>query len=66
MSEDHKAMVGRMMEAINAGNMDVVDELFSAELAQPTKRSFIKFRAAFPDWRMEIAELVAEGNTVVG
>jgi len=24
------------------------------------------FRSAFPDWREEIVELVAEGNTVVG
>ncbi len=59
-------MVRRLMEAINAGDMNIVDELFSSELAEPTKRSFTAFRAAFPDWRMEIAELVAEGNTVVG
>jgi len=43
-----------------------VDELFAPELAEPTKRTFVAFRSAFPDWRMEIAELVAEGNTVVG
>jgi predicted ester cyclase len=55
-----------MVEAINTGNMDIVDELFAPELAQPTKRSFVAFRLAFPDWRMEIVELVAEGNTVVG
>ena len=49
-----------------APQVDVVDELFTPELARPMKRSFITFRSAFPDWRMEIAELVAEGNTVVG
>jgi len=54
------------MEAINTGEMDIVDELFTPELASPTKRSFTAFRSAFPDWHMEIAELVAEGNTVVG
>jgi predicted ester cyclase len=54
------------MEAINEGNLDVVDTLFTPELAEPMKRSFIAFRSAFPDWRMEIAETVAEGNTVVG
>lgn len=64
--EDNKAMVRRMVEAINANDMDVMDELFAPKLARPTKRSFIAFRAAFPDWRMEIVELVAEGNTVVG
>jgi predicted ester cyclase len=66
MSEDSKAMVHRMVEAINANDMDVMDELFVLQLARPTKRSFTAFRAAFPDWRMEIAELVAEGSTVVG
>ncbi len=63
MSEDNKAMVYRMVEAIN---MDVMDELFVPKLARPTKWSFTAFRAAFPDWRMEIEKLVAEGNTVVG
>ncbi len=59
-------MVHRMVEAINANDMAVMDELFVPKLARPTKRSFTAFRTAFPDWRMEIAELVAEGNTVVG
>jgi len=66
VSEENKAMVQRLMEAINTGDMDIVDELFTPELASPTKRSFTAFRSAFPDWHMEIAELVAEGNTVVG
>ena len=66
MSEENKAMVRRMVKAINANDMDVMDELFDPKLARPTKRSFTAFRAAFPDWRMEIAELVAEENTVVG
>ncbi len=66
MSEENKAMVQCLMEAINEGNMDVVDELFAPKLVRPIKRSFIAFRFAFPDWRMEIEELVAEGSTVVG
>jgi predicted ester cyclase len=54
-----------MVEAINANDLDVIDELFVPKLARPTKRSFTSFHAAFPDWRMELVELVAEGNTVV-
>jgi predicted ester cyclase len=30
------------------------------------KRLFTEFYTAFPDWREEIVELVAEGNTVAG
>jgi predicted ester cyclase len=66
MTEENKAMVHRIVEAINANEMDVMDDLFVPKLARPTKRSFKAFRAAFPDWRMEIVELIAEGNTVVG
>lgn len=66
MLEDNKAMVHRMAEAINANDTDVIDELFVPKLAKPTRRSFTAFRAAFPDWRMEITELVAERNTLVG
>ena len=66
MSEDNKAMVRRMAEAINTNDLDEMDDLFIPKLARATKRSFAAFRAAFPDWRMEITELVAEGNTMAG
>ncbi len=67
MSEENKALLHRLVdEAINAGNMDVVDEFFAPEVAGHAKQAFMMFRSAFPDWREEIVELVAEGNTVVG
>jgi predicted ester cyclase len=65
-SEDNKAMVRRLVEGINAGNMEIVDELFAPRAARRVKRLFGEFHAAFPDWREEIVELVAEGNTVAG
>ena len=67
MSEENKAMVRRMVEAINAGKEDAaVEELFAPRAARRVKRLFAEFRSAFPDWREEIVELVAEGNTVAG
>ena len=67
MSEENKAMVRRVVdEVINGGNMGVLDELFAPGLAEETKREFASFRSAFPDWREEIVELVAEGHTVAG
>jgi predicted ester cyclase len=66
-SEDNKAMVRRLVEGINAGvEAATVDELFAPRAARRVKRLFAEFRAAFPDWREEIVELVAEGNTVAG
>jgi predicted ester cyclase len=65
--EENKAMVRRMVEAINAGDEDVaVEELFAPRAARRVKRLFAEFRSAFPDWREEIVELVAEGDTVAG
>jgi predicted ester cyclase len=67
MLEENKAMVRRLVESINAGDIDAtVDELFAPRAARRVKRLFAEFYAAFPDWREEIMELVAEGNTVAG
>ena len=62
-------MVRRMVEAINAGGEQAaVDELFAPvkPAARRVKRLFAEFRSAFPDWREEIVELVAEGDVVAG
>jgi predicted ester cyclase len=56
-----------MVEGINAGDIEgTVDKLFAPRAARRVKRLFTEFRSAFPDWREEIVELVAEGNTVAG
>lgn len=67
VSEENKAMVRRLVEGINAGDVEnTVDELFAPRAARRVKRLFTEFYSAFPDWREEIVELVAEGDTVVG
>jgi predicted ester cyclase len=64
---ESKELVRRLVEgAINARNLDAVDELADGELAVAAKRWIGPFRASFPDFTMKIVELVAEGNTVVG
>jgi predicted ester cyclase len=60
-------MVRRLVEGINAGDIEgIVDELFAPRAARRVKRLFSEFYSAFPDWREEIVELVAEGNTIAG
>ena len=67
MSEESKAMVRRMVEGINSGEIEpTVDELFAPRAARRVKRLFTEFYTAFPDWREEIVEMVAEGNKVAG
>jgi predicted ester cyclase len=67
VSEENKAMVRRMVEAINEGSeAEAVEELFEPRAARRVKRLFAEFRAAFPDWQEEVVQLVAEGDTVAG
>lgn len=67
MSEAHKDMVRRMVEAINEGEeAEAVDVLFAPGAARRVKPLFAEFRRAFPDWREEVVELVADEDAVAG
>ncbi len=67
MSEENKAMVRRLVEAINAGKENAaVEELFAPRAARRVTQLFAEFRSAFPNWHEEVVELVAEGDTVAG
>ena len=62
-----KAVVRRLIEdVINAGRLDLIDELYAPEMAAAARRWIAPFRESFPDVRMEIVELIAEGERVVG
>jgi len=62
---DHKAVVGRLVdEVMNAGRLDVIDELYVPELAARARGWIAPFRASFPDVHMEVVQLVAEGDAV--
>jgi predicted ester cyclase len=63
---DGKTLVQRLVdEVINAQHLDALDDIATPRLAARLQRAFGQFRAAFPDWRQEVVELVAEGSTVV-
>jgi steroid delta-isomerase-like uncharacterized protein len=76
MSDANKALVRRFYEAVNAGNLDVVDELIADDMVEhdefpglePNKAGVRKFfetmRAAFPDCKLVEEDMVAEGDTV--
>lgn len=66
-AEANKALVRRLVEeAIGGRNPDVVDELAAGEFARAARRWVSPFRSAFPDFEMEVVQLIAEGDTVVG
>lgn len=67
VSERNKEIVRRMVaEVINAGQMDLIDELYSAALAPEIKRWIAPFRSSFPDVHMDVVDLIAEDDKVVG
>ena len=64
---DRKQTVRRFVdEAVNAGRDEVIDELFTADMAGPTREWFGAFRRSFPDMHMDLLELIAERDRVVG
>jgi steroid delta-isomerase-like uncharacterized protein len=76
--EDNKAFARRMYEAINEGNLDLIDELVSEDFVEheelpglPTtgpeapKAAFGMFLAAFPDFHFTADDMIGEGNKVV-
>jgi lactoylglutathione lyase len=66
-TEANKQLVRRFVEeVVNQRNVDPLDELAQGELAELGRRWISPFRSAFPDFTMEIVELVAENDTVVG
>ena len=64
---DNKAVVRRLVtEVINGGRLELVDELYAPELVAGARRWIAAFQKAFPDVRMEIVQLIAEDDQVVG
>jgi predicted ester cyclase len=60
-----KEVVTRMIdEVINGGRLEVIDEIYSPEMAAAARKWIEPFRVAFPDARMQTVELVAEGERV--
>jgi predicted ester cyclase len=67
MSNANKATVQRLVrEVLNGGRLEVIDELYAPEFASVARRWIAPFRASFPDVHMEIVDLIAEGDKVVG
>ena len=73
MSDTNKAIVGRLYEQLNTGDLSVVDELISDDFIEheelpglePTKEGvrklFEMFHGAFRDAKFEVDDLVGEG-----
>lgn len=63
---DPKAVVRRFVEVMNTGDLEPLAEVCEPELAKRLRGWIAPFLRSFPDMRMEVVELVAEGERVVG
>ena len=79
MSEHNKAIVRRLFEELwNNGNLSLADELFAPNYThydpstpdvgrgpESEKKRATLYRTAFPDLRLTIEDIIAEGETVM-
>jgi predicted ester cyclase len=64
-AEQNKLLVRRLVEdAVNRSNLDVLDEVADGELALAARQWIGPFRESFPDFEMEIVDLIAEADRV--
>jgi steroid delta-isomerase-like uncharacterized protein len=77
-TEENKAVVRRLLDVWETGNVDLIDELLAPDYVnhspaspeQPTgpegqKEAIIMFRSAIPDLKMVVEDMIAEGDKVV-
>ncbi|MFH1293650.1 MAG: ester cyclase [Pseudomonadota bacterium] len=74
MSEESRAMTRRLIDEVNKGNLDVLDEYYTSDfiLHQPPfpdirglavfKRFQANMRTSFPDVQWTIDEMISEGD----
>jgi predicted ester cyclase len=64
-TDQNKLLVRRLVEeAINHSNLDVLDEVAGGEIALAARHWIGPFRDSFPDFTMQIIDLIAEGEKV--
>jgi predicted ester cyclase len=65
-AEDNKRLVRWLVdEVVGRRNLDVLDQIAAGDFAEIARQWVSPFRSAFPDFEMEIVDLIAEGDRVV-
>jgi len=77
-TEEHKVVYRRIIEAVNAGDFDTLDDLFAADMVDRNpipgqlpglagfKQWMATARRSFPDLRGTVEQVLAEGDLVAG
>ena len=65
-AKESKALVRRLVDLVNHRHMDDLEEVAAGQIAEQARRWIGPFRDSFPDFHMEVMDLIAEGDQVVG
>ena len=65
-AEDSRRLVHRLVEIVNERRLDDVGEVATGQVAREAARWIGPFTRSFPDFRMEVVEVVAEPDKVAG
>jgi predicted ester cyclase len=67
VSHDHnKRLVHRLIEIVNDRDFESIDEVATGQIARDARRWVGPFRDSFPDFQMELLDVIAEDDKVVG
>jgi predicted ester cyclase len=68
VTTDHNKKLVRQLveEAVGNHNLEILERVAAGPFVEIARRWVAPFQGAFPDFTMEIVELIAEGETVVG
>lgn len=66
-ARDHnKRLVHRLVEIVNERDFDSIGDVATGQIASEARRWVGPFRDSFPDFRMEVMDVIAEEEKVVG
>jgi hypothetical protein len=65
-ADHNRRLVRRLVEIVNERRLSEVHEIATGQIAREAERWIGPFTQAFPDFRMELVEVVAEADKVVG
>jgi predicted ester cyclase len=64
--KDNKQLVRRLVEIVNERDFDSIDEVATGQIAEEARRWVGPFVDSFPDFRMDVVDVIAEENKVMG
>lgn len=64
--DTHGTLVYRLVDIVNDRDLDAIEEVATGQIAAEAARWIGPFRESFPDFRMEVVDVIAEGDKVVG